>query len=222
VTDAPTRRYRSDLRADQARRTRGRIIAAATATFLSRGYAGASVRAIAAEAGVSVASIELAFGTKASLLKAAIDVAIAGDDEAVPVLDRPWTAIGLGLDDPDAFLQLLASVLAPAQRRSAGLVLAVLEGSSRDALLTELAAQLIAQRRGTAEWIIDTLSSKTPLRPELNRATAVDTLWILMDPAVFDRLVRQCGWPVDRYQTWFAQSARRLLLPDPPPTTDPT
>ena len=119
------------------------------------------------------------------------------------------------MDDADEFLQLTAGVIAPAQRRSAGLVLAVLEGSSGDALLTELAAQLIAQRRRTAEWVIDTVRAKTPPRPELSRSTAVDTLWILMDPAVFDRLVRQCGWPVERYQTWFAQSARRLLLPDP-------
>jgi AcrR family transcriptional regulator len=216
ATDAPARPYRSDLRTEQARRTRRRIIAAATTTFLSRGYAGASLRAVAVEAGVSVASIELAFGTKASLLKAAIDVAIAGDDEAVPVLDRNWTTAGLGMDDVNQFLELTASVIAPAQRRSAGLVLAVLEGSSGDALLTELAAQLIAQRRRTAEWVIDTVRAKTPLRPELSRSTAVDTLWILMDPAVFDRLVRQCGWPVERYRMWFAQSARRLLLPDPP------
>ena len=46
------------------------------------------MRAIAAEAGVAVATLEQQFATKARLLKAAIDVAIAGDDEAVPVLDR--------------------------------------------------------------------------------------------------------------------------------------
>jgi hypothetical protein len=40
---------------------------------------------------VSVPTVELLFGNKARLLKAAIDVAIAGDDDAVPVLDRSWT-----------------------------------------------------------------------------------------------------------------------------------
>ena len=48
------------------------------------------MRAIAAAAGVAVPTVELGFGTKARLLKAAIDVAIAGDDEPVPVLDRAW------------------------------------------------------------------------------------------------------------------------------------
>ena len=39
---------------------------------------------------MSVATVELLFGTKVALLKAAIDVAIAGDDEPVAVLDRAW------------------------------------------------------------------------------------------------------------------------------------
>src|SRR6476646_12140502 len=83
--------YHSEVqRAERARRTRRRILDAATAVFLERGYAGATMRAIAAAAGVAVPTVELGFGTKARLLKAAIDVAIAGDDEPVPVLDRAW------------------------------------------------------------------------------------------------------------------------------------
>src|SRR5215472_13049920 len=82
------RRYRSSVRDAQARRTRRRVLDAATAVFLDRGYGGATIRAVAAGAEVSVPTVEALFGTKARLLKAAIDVAIAGDDEPVPVLDR--------------------------------------------------------------------------------------------------------------------------------------
>src|ERR1700748_651979 len=84
------RRYQSPGRAEQARRTRARICAAATAQFLAAGYAGTTIRAVAAAAGVSVPTVEAAFGTKARLLKAAIDVATAGDDEPVAMLDRAW------------------------------------------------------------------------------------------------------------------------------------
>jgi Bacterial regulatory proteins, tetR family len=84
--------YRLTQRREQARRTRRRVLAAATAVFLARGYAGATVRMIAEEAGVSIPTVELLFGAKARLLKEAIDVAIAGDDEHVPVLERAWTA----------------------------------------------------------------------------------------------------------------------------------
>ena len=85
-----TRAYRSPRRDAQARLTRRRVLEAATASFLARGYAGTTMRAVAGGAGVSVATVELLFGTKVALLQAAIDVAIAGDDEPVAVLDRAW------------------------------------------------------------------------------------------------------------------------------------
>src|SRR3954447_27046908 len=118
------RPYRSARRETQARHTRRRIVEAATSVFLRRGYAGATVRAIAAEAGVSVPTVELAFGTKARLLRAAIDVAIAGDDDAVPVLDRSWTSAAIAATSADEFLSVVATVIGAAQARSAGLVLA--------------------------------------------------------------------------------------------------
>ena len=42
----------------------------------------------------------------------------------------------------------------------------------------------------------------------------MDTVWILMDPAVFDRLTRQRHWTLQQYQRWFASSVDRLLLGD--------
>src|SRR6202451_3598773 len=87
---AGRRPYRSPRREAQARQTRSRICAAAAAQFLDRGYAGGTRRDIAAEAGVAVPTVEAAFGTKARLLKAVIDAAIAGDDVPVPMLERAW------------------------------------------------------------------------------------------------------------------------------------
>ena len=46
-----------------------------------------------------MAAVELAFPTKSDLLKAAIDVAIAGDDEPVPVLERPWAVAARAAPD---------------------------------------------------------------------------------------------------------------------------
>src|ERR1700760_111519 len=99
-TQGRRRRYQSPGRAEQARRTRARICAAATAQFLAAGDARTTIRgagaaaggAAAAGAGGSVPTGEAAFGTKARLLKAAIDVAAAGDDAPVAMLDRPWAA----------------------------------------------------------------------------------------------------------------------------------
>ncbi len=194
--------------------TRRRVVQSACALFLERGYNATTFRAVAADANVSVPTVELLFGTKARLLRAAIDLAIAGDDEAVPVLERDWTGAALETDSVAEFLLIVAGVIAAAQARSAGLVLAVFEGSVGDPELAELSRQLITQRTVTATWLLDALCTKTSFRVDSDRTEAVDTLWVLMDPAVFDRLVRQRHWSTQQYQQWFARSARRLLVAD--------
>lgn len=214
--------YRSSRREEQARRTRGRILEAATTVFLQRGYAGATMSAIASSAGVSVPTVELGFGTKARLLKAAIDVAIAGDDEAVPVLDRGWTDAALNASTVEGFLAVAAEVVAAAQARSAGLVLAAFEAGRSDPELAELASLRTRQRATTAGWLIDAMARFAPLRAELTRADAVDEMWALMEPALFDRLVRHRGFTPADYARWFARAARRLLVPDATTERNPT
>lgn len=63
---------------------------------LECGYSATAMRVVAASVGVAVPTVELLFGTKPRLLKAAIDVTIAGDDEPVGVLDRSCTADATG------------------------------------------------------------------------------------------------------------------------------
>ena len=219
------RPYRSPARAERARRTRRAVLAAAREVFTAHGYAATTVRAVAAEAGVSAATVELLFGTKAALVKAAADVAIAGDDEPVPMLDRDWARDASLATTPEAAIAAAVRTIGPAQERSAGLVLAILEGSAADVELAEVADRMVEQRAVTAGWIVDLLAGLAPLRPGLSRADAVDTVWLLMEPSIFDRLTRRRGWSTARYQEWLASTMRTLLFPDPPstdpPSTDP-
>jgi AcrR family transcriptional regulator len=215
-----SRQYRSDQRKERARLTRQRVVEAATAVFLERGFAGATMRLIAQRAGVSLPLVELQFGTKGRLLKAAIDIAIAGDDEPVAVLERSWTEAAARAPTVPAFLAVVAGVLGPAQQRSAGLVLAVFEAASTDAELADLAQQMTAQRAATASWIVDEMRRREPSRTGASRAEEIDTVWILMDPAVFDRLTRQREWTLQRYQQWFAGSIARLLAADATSSTE--
>jgi AcrR family transcriptional regulator len=184
--------------------------------FPDRGYAGTTVRAVAAEAAVSVPTVEALFGTKARLLKAAIDVAIAGDDEPVAVLDRPWARLADEARSLGELLSVVARAMASAQQRSAGLVLAVFEGSSHDAELRALREEMIAQRQATAAWIVQRIIGVARLRSDCNNAEAVDVAWLLMDPAVFVRLTREREWSVQRYQRWIADALARLLVVDLP------
>jgi TetR/AcrR family transcriptional regulator, regulator of autoinduction and epiphytic fitness len=208
----PSRVYRSAHRTAQAHHTRQRIVAAATEQFASAGYPATTMRSVAAAAGVSVASIELAFGTKAQLLKTAIDVAIAGDHDPVAVLDRDWATAAQATTTVHEFLAAVARILRPAMIRSAGLVLAAYNAAGTDPALRELAERLAAQRATTVAWIIDGIRDRAALRQGLTRRHAIDQVWLLMDPAVYHQLTRYRGWSPATYEKWFTDTITRLLL----------
>ena len=189
-----------------------RVIEAATRLFVQQGYATTTMRAIAAAADVSVPTVELLFGTKAQLLHVVIDVAVAGDDEPVPVLSRAWAHVAQSARDLADFLSAVARVLCEAQARSAGVILAAYEAARADPDIHVLIADRESQRQHTASWIVDGVMTRAALRPELDRSASIDTVWILMDPAVFSRLTRHRGWRPDRYASWFADSVARLLV----------
>jgi len=77
-------------RAAQARATRRRITDQALELFLRHGYAATTLDQIAAQAGVAVQTVYFHFGNKATVLKEVVDVLAVGDDEPIPLLDRPW------------------------------------------------------------------------------------------------------------------------------------
>jgi AcrR family transcriptional regulator len=211
----PRRGYQSARRQEQARRTRAQILTAARETFLAAGYAGTTVRAVAAAAGVSVPTVELAFGTKARLLKAVIDAATAGDDEPVAMLDRAWAARAENAAGAAAFVAEFAAALTESARRAAGLILVALDAAPLDGEIGAVAAQMVAQREVMAAWLVDGLRQRAPLRAGLDRAEALDIVWLLMDPAVFTRLTGPRGWPPARFRAWFTDSVPRLLLSAP-------
>ena len=212
IARAPKRGYASAARTEQGRQTRKRVIDAATLLFVQRGYATTTMRAIAAAADVSVPTVELLFGTKAQLLHVVIDVAVAGDDEPVPVLSRAWAAEAQSARDLAEFLSALAQVLCEAQARSAGVMLAAYEAAGSDPDIHILIADRESQRERTASWIVDGVTARAVLRPGIDRVSAIDTVWMLMDPVVFSRLTRHRGWRLDRYASWFADSVTRLLV----------
>jgi AcrR family transcriptional regulator len=208
----PARPYRSPRRAQQARETRARIIAAANRQLLSHGYGGTTMRAVAADAGVALPTVELAFGSKARLLKAVIDTATAGDDEPVAMLDRDWAVRARATTAPAQFVAEFARALVDSAERAAGLALVALEAARVDDDIAGIAGRLLAQRQVMATWLVDGLVQRAPLRAGTDRATAIDTVWALMDPALYRRLTHDRQWTAARFEGWFADATLRLLV----------
>src|SRR5829696_7801027 len=94
---AGSRPYRSTRRQQQAAQTRHDVLMAAMRLFNTTGWSGTTMAAIAAEAGVAVETIYSGFGSKKQLLRLAMDVAVVGDAEPVPLADRPeWARMAQG------------------------------------------------------------------------------------------------------------------------------
>lgn len=211
----PRRRYDSPARRDRARRTRQAVLDAAREQFVAHGYAATSVRAVAAAAGVSVPTVEQAFGTKRTLLKHVVDVTRAGDDAPVAMLDRAPAVAAAAAGTAREFLDLIAAEIGAVSERVSAVIAVLAAAAAGDPEIAALAAEVDAQRRAVAGWLVDTLAGLAELRPGLSRDRAVDAVWTLLDPVVHRRLTADCGWSTAEFAGWVADSLGRLLLSAP-------
>jgi AcrR family transcriptional regulator len=204
---------RTAARAEQVRATRQRVLAAARDLFLRRGYAGTTVEAIAQRARVSPQTVYNVVGGKAAVLKAVYDVALAGDDEPVPVVDRPLFREMAAAPDARSCLALYARAAREMFGRAGPLVTVVfVEGSGRDPDLRAF-VDAIERERGTGNAAMaHHVATRFGLRPGLTEAEAADVLWALTSPEMVDRLTRRRGWTLDRYERWLAATMADALV----------
>jgi AcrR family transcriptional regulator len=217
---APTR---NAARAEQVRATRQKVLTAARDLFLRRGYSGSTIEAVAKRAAVSPQTVYNVVGGKAALLKAVYDVAVAGDDEPVPMGERPAFAEMAAASDARSCLAAYAR-LGRQMLARAGPVIAVVvvEGTGRDRDLRAFVDTIEDERRRGTAATAHHVAVRFGLRPGLTEAEAADVLWTLTAPEVADRFVRRRGWSLDRYERWLARAmADALVGPGPPePPTD--
>jgi len=207
-----TRSYSSTLRADQARRTRRRIVDAAAELFAEHGYAGTTIDAIATAAGVSRKTVFDSVGGKAQLMKLAYDFAIVGDDEPVPLADRPEMRALLAEPDYGKRLAMYASLVVRIDRRLSAAWRAFEGAATSDPEAAKFYAAMVQQRRQAMREAAQMFADAGALRPDLDIEVAADLMWFYNDPSLYDKLVRQRGWSVDRFQAWLTEALQVQLL----------
>jgi AcrR family transcriptional regulator len=207
-----TRSYSSTLRADQARRTRRRIVDAAAELFAEHGYAGTTIDAIATAAGVSRKTVFDSVGGKAQLMKLAYDFAIVGDDEPVPLADRPEMRAMLAEPDYGKRLAMYASLVVRIDRRLSSAWRAFEGAATSDPEAAKFYVAMVQQRRQAMREAAQMFADAGALRPDLDIEVAADLMWFYNDPSLYDKLVRQRGWSVDRFQAWLAEALQVQLL----------
>src|SRR5215469_2866819 len=192
-----TRSYVSEVRDEQARRTRQAVVTAARDLFLAQGYAATTIDAIALEAHVSRRTVFNSVGGKVALLKLAIDWAIVGDDEPVALADRPAIQAIRAERDPRVVLNLWVRVVVDIATRVApiGAVLSVAaDGDPEAARLLEEEAEV--RMSGAAEFA-GYLASLGGLAAGVSVQHAAEVCWAFMDGHLYSQLVTERGWAID-------------------------
>jgi AcrR family transcriptional regulator len=205
------RTYQSTLRGAQAQSTREAVIAAAGRLFSEQGYAATSIDDIAAAAGVSRATVFTSVGGKPKLLKTALDVAIVGDDEPVPLPERPRSKAIRAERDPRKYLALYAEMVTEMDGRMAGIHEALRGAAGADPDARALWESHLAQHRQGAANVVADLMRKGGLKRGLDAAAAADIVWLL-GPGTYHMLVQRRGWSPKRFQAWLTETFISQLL----------
>lgn len=207
------RAYSSALRAEQTALTRRRILDAAGALFAERGYLGTTLAAVAAAAHVSVQTIYNVVGGKAQLLKAVYDVVLAGDDEPVPIADRPIArAVVEATDGRDCLTRYAVMGRVLGERTLPLVSMLLAQAATGDADLAAFAETIEGERAIATAGVARHVAERFGLRPGLDIGQAADLLWALTSPDLADRLVRRRGWGWDRFQEWLGTAMADALL----------
>jgi AcrR family transcriptional regulator len=201
------------LRAEHAALSRRRILDAAGRLFREHGYIGTTIAAVAAEAGVSVQTVYNVVGGKAALLKTVYDVTMAGDDEPVPISERPFIRAVLEAPTGRESLQRYAAAARVLGERTLPLLMTLLaQAATGDPDLRAFAATIEGERAiGTAATARH-VAERFGLRSGLDDGSAADVLWALTAPDLADRLVHRRGWGWDRYERWLGSTMADALL----------
>ena len=204
----------------RTRLARAAVVDAARSLFLERGYGATTIEAISAAADVPAPTVYRLFSSKRGILKALLDVSIAGDDRALSLPERPQVATLLTEPDPEKLLAGFASITAGINARSRDVYRILSSASGSDPAAAELLADYQHKRDHGQSRIARSLARARALRPGLRERDAADLIHALMSPEVYRLLVIDRGWPPERYEQWLARIlADQLTSPSP---TNPT
>jgi AcrR family transcriptional regulator len=208
---AVKRTYHSPLRAEQARRTRERILEAAFALFAERGYAGTTIAAVAGRAGVSHETVYGTVGGKRRLLEDVIALAIAGDVEGTAVHEDALSAEIEELRDSADRLARMVDHSCAILDRTRPIHTVIRGAADRETFAADLSSRLLHERLAVqTERIRRHLAAD--LRPGLSVAEAGERYCALASPDLYFTLTAELGWTPEQHRRWLGELLARELL----------
>ncbi|MEO6532826.1 MAG: TetR family transcriptional regulator [Pseudolysinimonas sp.] len=207
-----TRKYRSTVRAAQAESTRHQLLTAAWTLFTEQGYAATTVTQVAAAAGTSVDTLYASIGRKPVLMRAVVESAISGTDEAIPALQRDYVKRVRAAQDAATKLELYASSIAAISPRTAPIFQALRDAARTDADCAALDAEISTRRATNMRSFAGELLETGQLRPELTDDRVGDIIWATAGAEHYTQLVVGRGWSADQFGDYLLELWSSLFL----------
>ncbi len=200
------------LRREQVQLTERRILEAAAALFVERGYVGTSLQSVAQAAGVSPRTVYVRFHSKARLLERCIEVSAAADPRPAALLEAQEepTADTPILDERiDAIVEMARATM----ERSAALLAVAAQAAAVEAETAAMERVAMQRSLGDLRNLAERLAAGGLLPRGVTAGAITDILWVLAGPRTIVSLTTDRGWTPARYATWLDATLRAFLRP---------
>lgn len=188
----------------QAAATRERIASAARHLFRRHGYLSTRIEAIAKGAGVAVPTVYATFGNKKAILAEIRRLWL--EESQVPQL---W-AEARAERDVGRRLELAARWTRHQLEHGYDVITIYAEAARADPAMARVWASVLKERDQAIHRLVESLTGG--LLPGLNAQTAVDLVWAIERPEIYQELVVTRGWSPERYERWLADTLKHQLL----------
>ncbi|HTJ76743.1 MAG TPA: helix-turn-helix domain-containing protein [Acidimicrobiales bacterium] len=216
MTEVVRRRdYDSSARKAGSDETKRRILDAARASIVTRGYRATKIADVAEAAEVHVATVYELVGKKPVLLRELLEQAISGADRAVPPEERDYVTAMRAERDPAGKLAIYAAAMRAIHRRMAPLFVALRDAASTEPEAAAVWRDISSRRATNMRRLVRDLAEAGGLRPDLTVDEAADFIWATNSPEIYVMLTAERGWTPARYESWLADLWARFLLPTP-------
>ncbi len=215
------RRYHSPRRQAQAAATRRAVLSAARELFVGNGYSATTVANIARRAEVSQDTVYATVGGKPALLRALVETAVSGTEEAIPAEQRDYVSRIRAATSAREKLGIYAQAITVIQERMAPIFLALRDAASTDPHCAALWTDIAERRAANMLLLAADLRGTGELRPDLTDQQVADIVWSMNSAEYWMLLAHERSWTPTQMTEWLTDAWPRLLLvPDTEASAD--
>ena len=180
------------------------VLQAAHELFVANGWAATGMREVAATAGVAIETVYSHFSSKRGLLRAVADAAVVGDDEDVPLAQRP-EFLAMGQGRRPARVRAAAQLLTVVQLRTAAVAKLLREAAPADDEIAEMLQSTRERQRHDIATALELIVGRPPTEAERDGA------WAIASPEIYLLLVEESGWAPEQYEAWVEATLDRVV-----------